>query len=332
MNEKDSCDISVIVPCYNYARFLPEALDSILTQTRPPSDILVVDDGSTDDTAHVCAAYVGRGQIRYLHKANGGVSSARNLGFRESVTSYLMFLDADDTLLPNALEHLWGAVEAHGNEPSIVFAASALCHSVGKCNDTRVPSVEDVTPYLGRRLAADTYELRPRVVERLARSSIMPLCSMVVSRAAHLAVGRWREDYRYNQDREFCLRLAASGAVVYVDRTLGCYRKHGSNITDPANWLRNHEEIARILEDVSSADWADMNLRRIARAQAGSNAYQIAQRYGDRAEFEQARKWMRVSLARRPLSLRGWCHLLGYAVRGWIRRGDKRRKADHASS
>ena len=91
---------SVIIPCYNQAHFLHEAIESASAQTYSHREILVVDDGSTDNTAKVTAGYPG---VRYVRQENLGVASARNTGFKQSRGEYLVFLDADDRLLPEAL-------------------------------------------------------------------------------------------------------------------------------------------------------------------------------------------------------------------------------------
>src|ERR671912_965329 len=93
--------VSVVIPCYNQAHFLGEAIESVLSQTYPHFEIVVVDDGSTDNTQEVAARYPG---VRYIRQENQGLAGARNAGIRRSNGSYLVFLDADDRLLPEALE------------------------------------------------------------------------------------------------------------------------------------------------------------------------------------------------------------------------------------
>src|SRR5687768_14974485 len=93
--------ISVVIPCYNRARFLPEAVETVLDQTYPNSEIVVVDDGSTDNTAEVVKGYP---RVRYLRQHQQGPSAARNTGLRACRGQYVVFLDADDRLLPNHCE------------------------------------------------------------------------------------------------------------------------------------------------------------------------------------------------------------------------------------
>src|SRR5215472_561278 len=94
--------ISVIIPAYNHARFLTPAIESVLSQTMEPSEIVVVDDGSTDETSSVLGTF-GR-QIRVVRQKNQGVAAARNRGAELATGEYLAFLDADDLWLPRKLE------------------------------------------------------------------------------------------------------------------------------------------------------------------------------------------------------------------------------------
>jgi glycosyltransferase involved in cell wall biosynthesis len=97
--------VSVIVPCYNYGRFLPETLDSVLAQTFSDWECVVVDDGSTDDSREVARRYAERDpRIRLIELQHVGVSGARNAGIRATTAEYLQFLDSDDLLVPEKLE------------------------------------------------------------------------------------------------------------------------------------------------------------------------------------------------------------------------------------
>ncbi len=93
--------VSVIIPCYNHGRFLHDAINSVLEQTYPSIEILVVDDGSGDNTAEVAAAYP---EVKYFYKKNAGLSAARNTGIEKSSGEYIVFLDADDWLYKDAVE------------------------------------------------------------------------------------------------------------------------------------------------------------------------------------------------------------------------------------
>jgi glycosyltransferase involved in cell wall biosynthesis len=99
--------VAVVIPCYNYGAFLAEAIRSVLAQTHPADDVVVVDDGSSDDTAEVARSFAPA--VRLVTKRNGGLASARNAGARAVTTDLVVFLDADDRLDPAYLERCLSA-------------------------------------------------------------------------------------------------------------------------------------------------------------------------------------------------------------------------------
>ena len=107
--------ISVVIPCYNQAQFLPDAIASVLHQTWPNVELIVVDDGSTDDTSRIAAQFAS---VRCLRQSNKGLAAARNAGLGCSTGQYIAFLDADDRLLPEALEH---GAQCLVNNPDYAF-------------------------------------------------------------------------------------------------------------------------------------------------------------------------------------------------------------------
>jgi hypothetical protein len=103
--------VSIITPCYNGARYLRDTLQSAVSQSRPPLEVIVIDDGSTDDSAAIAESFGP--PVRVIRQKNHGESYARNRGLEAARGSHVLFLDADDLLGPGALEHLAGALDAH---------------------------------------------------------------------------------------------------------------------------------------------------------------------------------------------------------------------------
>ncbi|GJG86514.1 hypothetical protein tb265_16950 [Gemmatimonadetes bacterium T265] len=110
--------VSVVIPTYRRAEYLQAALDSVFGQTRPPREVIVVDDGSPDDTAARLAPLAQAGRIRYVRQANAGMSAARNAGAALATSAYLLFLDDDDLLVPTALAWLVDEIE---RDPAVGF-------------------------------------------------------------------------------------------------------------------------------------------------------------------------------------------------------------------
>ena len=98
----------MVIPCFRQAHFLSEAIESVLAQDHGSVEIVVVDDGSPDNVGEVAARYPG---VKYLRRVNGGLATARNAGLREASGEFLLFLDADDRLLPGRSTGGWRSCE-----------------------------------------------------------------------------------------------------------------------------------------------------------------------------------------------------------------------------
>ena len=140
LNDYVRSRISVLIPTYNYSQFLLDAVKSVLAQDVPDVEIIVVDDGSTDNTSDIIKPYTDR--VQYIYQENAGLSAARNTGIRNSTGEFILFLDADDVLgteaiasqvaLNETLLPLWPYVKASCSERRIVMASQN--HSVaGHC-------------------------------------------------------------------------------------------------------------------------------------------------------------------------------------------------------
>ena len=132
--------LSIIVPVYNTEAYLPACMDSILSQGFSDFEVLLVDDGSQDGSGAICDAYAAKdGRVRVMHKENGGVSSARNLALEQAQGEWILFVDADDALLPDGLSELVGGISEDVDLVLLDFVDSAqgergmpLTHGEGK--------------------------------------------------------------------------------------------------------------------------------------------------------------------------------------------------------
>lgn len=123
-------ELSIIVPVYNVVRYLHRCIDSILLQSFTDYELLLIDDGSTDDSGVICDEYAAKDhRVRVFHKENGGVSSARNFGLNNAQGEWIYFVDADDELLPNALKTISFGMT---NKYEIVLGGFEKCDDIGK--------------------------------------------------------------------------------------------------------------------------------------------------------------------------------------------------------
>lgn len=105
--------ISILIPVFNGARYLPTCLNSVLAQTYQPVEIVLINDGSTDNTAEICKAYAKKdGRIRYFEQPNQGLSATRNIGVRHARGDLVSFVDADDDVAPTYLSYLWSLLQS----------------------------------------------------------------------------------------------------------------------------------------------------------------------------------------------------------------------------
>jgi hypothetical protein len=207
--------VSIVVDNFNYGRFLRAAIDSALAQTYAHVEVVAVDDGSTDNSREVISSYGDR--VAAVFKANGGHASAFNAGFRACHGSIVIFLDADDVLLPNAVEEVVRAWR-----PGVAKAQFVLTHidENGHPLGTTVPYLPASMPEGDIRasiLDAGGYIGVPTSGNAFART--------VLERLLPLSESNWR------QAADTSLEIIAPflGDVVSIRQTLGCYRIHESN-------------------------------------------------------------------------------------------------------
>jgi len=207
--------VSIVIDNYNYARFLPAAIDSAIAQTYSRVEVIVVDDGSTDNSREMIARYGDR--VVSVLKANGGHASAFNAGFRASHGDIVMFLDADDLLLPSAVDEVVRAWH-----PGTAKAQFVLAHidAQGRPLGATVPYAPSQMPDGDIResiLASGGYVGAPTSGNAFART--------VLERLLPLPEPQW------HQAADTSLEIIAPflGDVVSLKKTLGYYRVHDSN-------------------------------------------------------------------------------------------------------
>jgi glycosyltransferase involved in cell wall biosynthesis len=214
--------VSVIIPTYNRGALLVEAVESALAQRRPPDEILVVDDGSRDDTAARMAAYGER--VRYVRQANAGPSAARNHGFRLARGEYLALLDSDDLWTPDRLERQLEVLQRHP-ETDVVFGREVLFSDGQPDLDWNLHD-----PEVRRVLAQTTGPLSP-VLPLLIRENVVPTSTALFRRALLDRAGGIDESLRQAEDWDLWLRFALAGArFAHVPAPLCRRRMHDSNL------------------------------------------------------------------------------------------------------
>ncbi len=225
--------VDVIVPAYNAERFLAAALKSVVEQTFTDWRIVLVDDGSTDETASIASGYAEQLQEKmlFLCQENRGVSSARNNALRHASAKYVAMLDADDLWLPDRLKH--SLARMHQSPEA------GLCYGL----ITRI----DVT---GKHLGTFTGN-PPKLAEGLIARSIylraveLPCSTVTIRRACLDVAGQFNETMHASEDRDLWLRIARHFPVVYVPEVTAYYRMSPSSAS--ANYDRMLQAQTRFL-------------------------------------------------------------------------------------
>src|SRR5437773_150 len=200
--------VSVIIPCHNQAHFLDEAIESVLTQTYPNHEIIVVDDGSTDNTATVAKCH---SPLRYIYQENAGPSAARNTGFEQSWGEYLVFLDADDQLLPEALEI---GVDCLRQHPDCAFVSGHCRLIVADGSLLSKPEQPSI--------ARDHY------LEFLRRNYIWALSTVICQRTAFEIVKGFNTSLGRCEDYDLYLRITRDHPIFCHNQFVADYRLHNS--------------------------------------------------------------------------------------------------------
>jgi len=220
MNEISPPLVSVIIPCFNQAVFLADAIESALAQTHPRVEVIVVDDGSTDHTASVAQNYAS---VRYVHQRNSGAAAARTAGLRESRGEFLIFLDSDDRLLPDAVRIGLDMLRA---QPDWAFVTGHV-----RLID------EDGTP---QGIPPQEHANGNQFVALLRFNYIWTPGAVVYRRSSIEALGSFKSAAGASADYELNLRIARRFAIGCHHQVVLDYRRHGANMSaDVRQMLRS---------------------------------------------------------------------------------------------
>ncbi len=269
--------VSVVIPTYNCAAWLPSCLDGVFAQTFPDLEVIVVDDGSTDGTAEALSPW--RERIRYLRQPNAGVAAARNAGLRASSGPLVAFLDADDLWAERKLELQIAALAA---EP----AAGLVCSdfSIAHADGTLLES------WFRERGGFET----GRVFSALVRRCFIFTSTVVMRRSLLDALGGFDESVGWGDDYNMWLRAALRSRIQVVPEVLCTKRERPGN-------ERPYEEmaaytIAALQGLVPHAPEMTRDEWRILRSEVGRLEYSLGKHLLSRERSQEARPRLRAAL------------------------------------
>ena len=248
--------ISVIVPVYNVSEYLPRCLDSILNQTYTNLEILLVNDGSTDNSGFVCDEYAKKdSRIRVFHKENGGVSSARNVGLTHRTGRYVGSVDADDWISPNMYSLLFQKLRENPN------ASVGVANYFKNTHDKQIP-IANLVP-----ISSEIISAKDMMIYALNRDFFMGFCSyswnklFVLDKTISI---RYDEQVKFGEDVLFFANLIISGDCrgVYVDKPLYHYFQRPESLAGIASIdhriqiIAVYKRIEKLLNEYGHSDIA----------------------------------------------------------------------------
>lgn len=267
--------ISVIIPAYNQARYLADAVESVLAQTFVDYEIIVVDDGSTDETPAVAAQFGEK--IRYIRQENRGLAGARNTGIRAARGEYIGLLDSDDAWMPAYIERVMAAAE-RSPRSAVIYCAAACMDQDGR----------DLRQTVGYKEVAED-----NLYHALLRSNFIIPSTVCLRRDAVERVGYFDESLRSCEDWDMWLRLLPDHQFTGLADVLVRYRIHGSSLS--ANVAQMQASKRKVVEkhfgadDQQYADWPDEKRR----------AYSGYYRYEVLTSVQMGRDWSKAASLRK---------------------------------
>ncbi|HEY7768428.1 glycosyltransferase family A protein [Longimicrobium sp.] len=287
--------VSVVVPCHNAEAFVADTLDSILAQSHPEVEAVVVDDASTDGSWAIVEGFVARhpDRVRALRlDRNRGGGHARNRGAELARGAYLMFLDADDVITPGALAAL--VAVARGRPGAIAVGDSAKLEL--DAGGRWVRTARDPGP---------PSEDRDQALRGWLESSWVPTCAVLWRRDAYEPTGGWDEELARNQDGDIAMRALVLGAsIARTDELVGLYRMHGdTRVSVSRNFVQANklQSQIRVLDRLVSMLEAQGRLPLFARSLSRSY-HAVAMQGFQNGHWELGREWLGKgrALARSP--------------------------------
>ena len=269
--------VVIVVNAFNQAHFLGEALKSCLAQTIPASEIIVVDDGSDDDPRAIVADYPG---VRFLSQANRGLAAARNAGLRATVSDYVLFLDADDRLRPNAIESGL-ACFADNPESWMVYGAHRYIDETGAA----------ISPIW--HVGLDSEALKTL----LEKGNVIAMHGAVLYRRDKLLeAGAFDESLGVFEDYDIYLRIAAGGdRIASHDEFVAEYRHHAANMS------RNHATMLSVATGVIECHGRARHLPEDIRAAAAKGKRHMRHNYAPMMAKDALKGMARQGLSKREL-------------------------------
>lgn len=281
--------VSIIVPCYNQARFLSEAIRSVDEQTYKNTEVIIVNDGSKDNTEAVTLELVRQYpklKIKYILQKNSGLSGARNTGLKAAQGEYVNFLDSDDVF-----------TDSSKIEVQVAYLKSHKSCSIVYC-DAEYFS-EDKTLLEGRRIVWGDHTSGKVFLNLLRECNFILVHSVLIRREVMDTIGTFNENLHSMEDFDYWLRCAYAGlGFAYIDKVMVGYRIHGRNMTE--NTINMTLASIKFFEMVKTQYSLDNECLRVAELQIKNANLGLAVRYLQKGDIKKSDEHIHTAMCHLP--------------------------------
>ena len=226
--------VSVIIPTYNRSKYIADAIQSVLNQTYKDIELIVIDDGSTDNTKNVLQLYIEKKVVKYIYQKNAGPAAARNRGIKASRGELIAFLDSDDLWLTDKLEKQVAIMKKH-HKAGLVYTNSKYVDANGVRILYRFPTSLELP--CGKIFK-----------EIILGEAPLGTSSILVRKECFEEVGLYREDLFWGEDREMHARISMKYDILGINEILCIVRRHSENISN--NFSLKEPSAKRMIEGI----------------------------------------------------------------------------------
>ena len=230
--------MSVILPAYNGAEYISRAIESVLNQSCRDFELIVVDDGSTDQTRELLVPYVQAGAIQYVYQTNAGHGAARNRGIELARGKYICFVDQDDWLEPDSLQTRLSFYELHPDlgfvfsDFRLAFAADDKSKfSYAASTLKQYSCIERIPSHCVKQREHGALVFNTQVFPELIMDCFAWIGTVMIPKEIFARVGRFPEQFKWSPDHQLLVNISRQYDIAYIDKSTAVYRQHAENMS-----------------------------------------------------------------------------------------------------
>jgi len=271
--------VSVIIPTYNCASYVIEAIESVLKQTYKDYEIIVVDDGSTDNTKEILEPYIKERMIQYVYQNNQGVSAARNRGIRMSNGEFVAFLDADDILDRDSVRCRLNALHSYRDRADCVLTDCISFYDYGIDRLQDKQTLWQKKKFFERLPKATILEenehmmlLNNYLYRSLIRECYFRVQSLLISKKAFMEIGGFDETLAFQEDWDFFFRYTKLKNILILKKPTAYIRRVTASLSTHSNIVFSYAMV--VLEKLLKSE-TDQNIIKFIRKRIGLNSFML---------------------------------------------------------